>query len=152
MIAVGDETRRQQIRIQELRFQIHHRQNEEDDPQKSMKEDPPTSPATEQQKSQMLIQNPNGEEGLGNPKLQEKRLSLWRPLIRPGIEPEIEREPVSKTIHILGLGAVGKYIAHNLAGQPDAPLVTLLMHRPLLMQQWHDEGAAIRLLKNGKIY
>jgi 2-dehydropantoate 2-reductase len=87
------------------------------------------------------------EEALG-----QNRLSLWRPLVRPGIEPEIEREPVSKTIHILGLGAVGKYIAHNLAGQPDAPLVTLLMHRPLLMQQWHDEGAAIRLLKNGKIH
>ena len=57
----------------------------------------------------------------------------------------------SHTIHILGTGSIGKYIAHALARLSDAPTVTLLMHRPLLIQQWHEEGANIQLLKNGKI-
>lgn len=59
--------------------------------------------------------------------------------------------PAARTIHILGTGPIGKFIAHSLAGVPNAPPVTLLMHRPLLIQQWHDEGEAIRLLRNGKL-
>jgi len=66
-------------------------------------------------------------------------------------EPDMEEEPIDETIHMLGLGAVGKYVAHSLARLPHAPPVTLLMHRPLLMQQWYDEGSAITLLKDGKI-
>jgi 2-dehydropantoate 2-reductase len=65
---------------------------------------------------------------------------------------EEEKEVFSPTIHILGLGAVGKYIAHALASLPNGPPVTLLMHRPLLIQQWHDEGAAIRVFANGKYH
>jgi 2-dehydropantoate 2-reductase len=65
---------------------------------------------------------------------------------------ESEMEPVNQTIHILGMGAVGKYIAHTLAGLTHAPPITLLMHRPLLIQQWHDEGAVIRLVKNGNVH
>jgi 2-dehydropantoate 2-reductase len=66
-----------------------------------------------------------------------------------GLELDTEFEP--RTIHILGIGPTGKYIAHALAGLPEAPPVTLLMNRPLLMQQWHEEGARIQLLKRGKI-
>lgn len=58
----------------------------------------------------------------------------------------------NKTIHILGLGSQGKYVAHTLASLPYAPPITLLMHRPLVMQHWHDEGAAIRLVKNGEVH
>lgn len=63
-------------------------------------------------------------------------------------EPQLE----NKTIHVLGLGPVGKFIAHTLVSLPDAPPVTLLMHRPLVMQHWHDEGAAIRLVRDGKLH
>lgn len=63
-------------------------------------------------------------------------------------EPRLENE----TIHVLGLGPVGKYVAHTLAGLPDAPPITLLMHRPLVMQHWHDEGAAIRLVRDGELH
>ena len=63
----------------------------------------------------------------------------------------LETEIQPRTIHILGTGPTGKYIAHALAGLPKAPSVTLLMHKPLLMQQWHEEGANIQLFKNGKI-
>jgi len=89
----------------------------------------------------------------------------WRPLPPKSTEADLEKESqkglfkqlelqkekveFNRTIHILGLGTAGKYIAHSLAGLPNGPPVTLLMHRPLIMQQWHDEGAAIRILING---
>ena len=63
----------------------------------------------------------------------------------------LELNTASHTIYILGTGPTGKYIAHALASLSDAPPITLLMHTPLLMQQWHEEGANIQLLKNGKI-
>ncbi|CZT04981.1 uncharacterized protein RCO7_09157 [Rhynchosporium graminicola] len=64
---------------------------------------------------------------------------------------ELEQAPINRTIHILGLAAAGKYIAHSIASLPFAPPVTLLMHRPLMMQLWHDEGAAIRVMKGEKL-
>jgi 2-dehydropantoate 2-reductase len=74
--------------------------------------------------------------------------------IEAELEMETERgmEPINETIHILGMGAVGKYIAHTLAGISHAPPITLLMHRPLMIQQWHEEGAVIRLVKNGNVH
>lgn len=92
----------------------------------------------------------------------------WRPLPRTDREEKLEKHPeeelskhlelskekveFNRTIHVLGLGTAGKYIAHSLASTPHGPPVTLLMHRPLVMQQWHDEGAAIRILKNGEFH
>jgi len=58
---------------------------------------------------------------------------------------------VSRTIHILGSGSIGKFIAHSLATVPNAPPVTLLLHSHFLRQQWEGEGGAIRLIKNGAI-
>ncbi|KAH7333419.1 ketopantoate reductase PanE/ApbA C terminal-domain-containing protein [Rhexocercosporidium sp. MPI-PUGE-AT-0058] len=66
-------------------------------------------------------------------------------------KPDLEQKPINRTIHILGLGAAGKYVAHSLASLPFAPPITLLMHRPLMMQHWHDEGAAIHVIKGGDI-
>ena len=58
----------------------------------------------------------------------------------------------SREIHVLGTGPVGLHIAHSLSQSAHAPPVTLLMHRPLLMQQWHEEGATIRVVKDKKLY
>lgn len=74
---------------------------------------------------------------------------LYSPL---GVETELTNQTMSKEIHILGVGAIGKFIAHGLASLTNPPPITLLMHRPLLMQQWHDEGGAIQLLREGRIY
>jgi 2-dehydropantoate 2-reductase len=68
------------------------------------------------------------------------------------LELQKEQAKMNRTIHVLGLGTVGKLIAHSLAGLPNGPPVTLLMHRPLVMQQWHDEGAAIKILINGEYH
>jgi 2-dehydropantoate 2-reductase len=68
------------------------------------------------------------------------------------LELQQEQAKMNRTIHVLGLGTVGKLIAHSLASLPNGPPVTLLMHRPLVMQQWHDEGAAIKILINGEYH
>ncbi len=75
----------------------------------------------------------------------------WRAYVDSLVEPETEKEPLNRTIHMLGLGAAGKYIAHSIASLPFAPPVSLLTHRPLMMQNWHDEGAAIHVIKGNKI-
>lgn len=62
-----------------------------------------------------------------------------------------KRRAISKTIHILGTGTVGRFIAHSLVRMTESPPVVMLLHRPLLMQQWHQEGAAINFIKDGKI-
>ncbi|EPQ66504.1 Bgt-332 [Blumeria graminis f. sp. tritici] len=58
----------------------------------------------------------------------------------------------SETIHVLGMGPAGQFIAHSIARLEHAPPVVLLMHRPLQIQLWHDEGAAIRIYRGGKIF
>ena len=72
-------------------------------------------------------------------------------ITRQLLEPNVDLEPVSRTIHVLGTGPVGKFFAHSLAGLSNPPSVTLLIHRPLLVQQYHDEGGAIRVLSNDHV-
>ncbi|KAG0650499.1 hypothetical protein D0Z07_3112 [Hyphodiscus hymeniophilus] len=71
--------------------------------------------------------------------------------VEPHIAPQANFDVESRAIHILGTGPTGKYVAQALASLPEAPPVILLMQTPLLMQQWHEEGASIQLLKNGKL-
>jgi 2-dehydropantoate 2-reductase len=61
------------------------------------------------------------------------------------------KQAVSRTIYILGSNAVGKFIAHALAGAPKAPPVTILLHHPSLVTRWYQEGSSIRLLKGRRI-
>ncbi|KAL8864513.1 MAG: hypothetical protein Q9198_009814 [Flavoplaca austrocitrina] len=56
--------------------------------------------------------------------------------------------PTYKTIHILGLGNLGKLTAHYLAASKSAP-VTLLLHRPEQVGQWDEAGRSITLTTNG---
>lgn len=60
-------------------------------------------------------------------------------------------KPVSRTIHILGCKAVGKFFAHALAGAPNPPPVTLLVHRPWLVKKWRDGGGTIKLQRGSQI-
>ncbi|TAQ85494.1 hypothetical protein B7494_g6180 [Chlorociboria aeruginascens] len=61
------------------------------------------------------------------------------------------KDSISPSVHILGSGPAGQFIASTLAGIPDPPSVTLLLHRPLHLQKWYDEGQAIKLFKDGLI-
>ncbi|KAJ5179076.1 hypothetical protein N7492_002286 [Penicillium capsulatum] len=51
----------------------------------------------------------------------------------------------SRTIHILGLGSIGSFIAHSLRSLPNAPPVTLLAHRKGLYDELVASGGKLGL-------
>ena len=61
----------------------------------------------------------------------------------------IRQLPDQKPIYVLGLGAIGKLVAHSLAGIPNSPSITLLMRRLVDRRDWIDHGEAIELVKYG---
>lgn len=79
--------------------------------------------------------------------------SMVRKLLAKPSDQKVQepQRAMSKSIYILGNGVVGKFIAHCLLGIPEPPSVTLLLHRPLLMQQWYDEGGTIKLIKDDMV-
>ena len=53
-------------------------------------------------------------------------------------------------IHILGIGNLSKLFAHSLRKfHPPTP-ITLLFHRPDLVDEWHNAGQQIEITRNGK--
>ncbi|ORY10710.1 2-dehydropantoate 2-reductase-like protein [Clohesyomyces aquaticus] len=53
-------------------------------------------------------------------------------------------------IHILGLGNLGKLLAHSLRrNHPELP-ITLLFHRPSLAEEWNQAGQCIEIVRNTK--
>ncbi|KAH0565184.1 hypothetical protein GP486_001430 [Trichoglossum hirsutum] len=55
----------------------------------------------------------------------------------------------STRIHILGIGSIGKLIAHSLKGIPSSPPVTLVLHKPYLADLWERQGQKI-VIKTGR--
>jgi len=56
----------------------------------------------------------------------------------------------SPSIHILGLGNLGKLIAHSLKKcHPELP-ITLLFHRKSLVEEWNQGGRCIEIVRNGQ--
>ncbi|KAF2012091.1 2-dehydropantoate 2-reductase-like protein [Aaosphaeria arxii CBS 175.79] len=52
-------------------------------------------------------------------------------------------------IHILGIGNVGKLIAHGLAKSAIPPTITLLFHRSNLLKEWEAHGSSLELVTQG---
>lgn len=52
-------------------------------------------------------------------------------------------------ISILGVGNIGKFIAHSLARKPNPPLITLLLHKPDLAKTFEQVGQSIEIITNG---
>ncbi|KAI9765937.1 MAG: hypothetical protein M1840_007078 [Geoglossum simile] len=53
-------------------------------------------------------------------------------------------------IHILGIGNLGKLVAHSLRkSHPETP-ITLLFHRPSLVEEWNKAGQFIEIVRNGE--
>lgn len=64
-----------------------------------------------------------------------------------------EHRVISRRIHILGVGSLGTFIAHALAGIPNRPPITLLLHRrkQLLLdseRDWERQGT-IEVITDG---
>ena len=51
----------------------------------------------------------------------------------------------SPTIHVLGLGGIGTFAAHALAEIPERPATTLLLHRPILLDEYIQSGKKLIL-------
>ena len=58
-------------------------------------------------------------------------------------------QPTPKEIYILGLGSVGKLIAHSLRGIANPPPITLLAHRKALYDEWQVSKKVITLEQDG---
>ena len=59
------------------------------------------------------------------------------------------RHEVPRRIHILGVGNVGLFIAHSLAGIPNRPPITLLSHKIASLRSWQQAGECIELITDG---
>jgi 2-dehydropantoate 2-reductase len=52
-------------------------------------------------------------------------------------------------IHILGAGNIGKLVVHSLRKKhPETP-ITLLFHRPNLIEEWNKAGGCIEAVRDG---
>ena len=49
-------------------------------------------------------------------------------------------------IHILGVGSIGKFLAHGLATKPNPPTLSLIFHRANLIDSWKEEGQSVELI------
>jgi len=52
-------------------------------------------------------------------------------------------KPFHDSIYVLGVGSIGKYVAHSFRKASSSP-VTLLFHRPDMKRQWREGGSAIQ--------
>ena len=60
-----------------------------------------------------------------------------------------QRPEIPRTIHILGLGNIGLFVAHSLAGIPNRPPITLLAHKKGSLRVWRETGETIEMVTNG---
>ncbi len=68
------------------------------------------------------------------------------PLLRDqGQELSQETEEITRRIYILGVGNVGTFVAHSLAGIPNRPPLTLLLRRWERLRDYRAKGSALRL-------
>ena len=65
----------------------------------------------------------------------------------PQETPRPQRTP--RRIHILGLGNVGKFVAHSLAGMPNNPPISLLFHTSEVFKHFRRSGEKLELETNG---
>lgn len=52
-------------------------------------------------------------------------------------------------IHILGIGNLGKLVAHSLRKSYPATPITLLFHRQTLVEEWNNAGQCIEIVRDG---
>ncbi|KAF2679464.1 hypothetical protein K458DRAFT_374992 [Lentithecium fluviatile CBS 122367] len=61
-------------------------------------------------------------------------------------------QPVlDRRIHVLGLGSVGRFIAHSLRGIPNPPPVSLIFHHGRILKEWEESPKRISLVTDGDI-
>ena len=63
---------------------------------------------------------------------------------------DLEASLPSRRIHFLGVGPIGLLVAHSLASLPndERPPITLLLHRPGLLDDFRSQNQQIRVIRN----
>ncbi|KAI4270617.1 MAG: hypothetical protein L6R35_006601, partial [Caloplaca aegaea] len=56
---------------------------------------------------------------------------------------------IPRRVYILGVGSVGGFVAHSLAGLPQPPPITLLFSQRRSLVDWYEQGESVRLTTNG---
>ncbi|KAL8967318.1 MAG: hypothetical protein Q9183_002975, partial [Haloplaca sp. 2 TL-2023] len=56
---------------------------------------------------------------------------------------------VPRRIYILGVGNIGGFTAHSLAGIPNRPPMTLLFSSRISMNNWDEQGQSLKLTSHG---
>ncbi|MCJ1322908.1 hypothetical protein MMC15_008258 [Xylographa vitiligo] len=59
------------------------------------------------------------------------------------------KNALPRRIYILGNGNVGKLVAHSLAGIPNRPPITFLLHHQGIVNQWYKGGKSIEIIRYG---
>ncbi|PGG97313.1 hypothetical protein AJ79_09244 [Helicocarpus griseus UAMH5409] len=67
---------------------------------------------------------------------------------KPPERRRLERSIPSR-IHIIGVGNIGGFIAHALAGVERPPPITLLLHSPTMLERWKRSKERMTLVQNG---
>jgi 2-dehydropantoate 2-reductase len=56
---------------------------------------------------------------------------------------------IDRRIHVIGLGNVGRFIAHSLRGLPNPPPVTLIFHHWDQLNQWNASAKKLQVITEG---
>ncbi|KAL8733609.1 MAG: hypothetical protein Q9166_002018 [cf. Caloplaca sp. 2 TL-2023] len=62
---------------------------------------------------------------------------------------QLSTRNIPRRIHILGVGSIGGFVAHSLAGLPHPPPITLLLPSQKRLSDWHEQGQAIKVTTHG---
>ncbi|KAF2751713.1 hypothetical protein M011DRAFT_491281 [Sporormia fimetaria CBS 119925] len=60
-----------------------------------------------------------------------------------------QRPPLDPRIHILGVGSLGRFMAHSLRGLPNPPPVTVMFHGRQTLKKWNESPKTIKLITDG---
>ena len=61
--------------------------------------------------------------------------------------PQTSKEvPLTRRVHILGLGSIGTFVAHSLANLPNPPPISLCLHRPDIFKDFREKRRLLRLV------
>lgn len=62
---------------------------------------------------------------------------------------EYSKPEMPQTIHILGAGCLGMFVAHQLSGIPDRPRITLLIRSPAMLNLWIEGNKSLEVVTRG---
>lgn len=62
---------------------------------------------------------------------------------------EYPKSGIPQTIHVLGAGCLGIFVAHQLSGIPDRPGITLLVRSPAMLNLWIKSNKSLEVVTRG---